>query len=221
MGLLNFYCVENATTKADDTTGFTRYCELRDSTKAFKIYKGCSRKWMNESGKDNNEKEIGSSGISILWPDVNNEFYKAELIKAKEGKSPNNISAIIQYNCGITFLWMGDIETTMMENVKDKLDLPKVNILFAPHHGRDSGKIPKELLDKMTPDIIVIGEAPSKDLHYYPDYNTITQNSAEDIIFECEAKKVHIYTSNKNHTVDFLANEKKSTFNYYIGTLNV
>jgi len=54
--------------------------------------------------------------------------------------------------------------------------LSKGNILFAPHHGRDSGKIPKSMLDKLKPDIIIIGEAPSANLNYYQGYNTITQN---------------------------------------------
>ena|SRR5579875_848050 len=47
IGILNFYCVQNRVTKEDITTCFTRYCELRDSQKAFYISKGCSRKWMN------------------------------------------------------------------------------------------------------------------------------------------------------------------------------
>lgn len=225
MGLLNFYCVANETTKSDETFGFTRYCELRDSTKSFKIYKGCKRKWMNQSGLDNNGKDIAGSGISILWPDTNNEDYKEALKKAKNGESPNNISAIIEYSLehGATILWMGDLENAFMEKIKDKISFSKVNILFAPHHGRKSGKVPKEWLDQMNPDIVVLGEAPSKDLDYnsYDAYNKITQNSAEDIIFECDAKKVHIYTSNKNHTVDFLDDEKKKTYDYYIGTLNL
>lgn len=42
------------------------------------------------------------------------------------------------------------------------------------------------------PHIIVIGEAPSKYLNYYSDYNTIKQNSAGDIIFDCCGSKVHM-----------------------------
>lgn len=215
--IANFYCVANEATKPDKTVSFDKYCQLRDSDKAFNIYKGCSRKWMNIT--DASRKH---SGIQILWPDTSNEYYKQELIKAKEGESPNNISAIIQYSVGdAVFLWMGDLETTMMENIKDELLLTKVNILFAPHHGRDSGKIPTDLLEKMNPDIIIIGEAPSAHLHYYPDYKTITQNTAEDIIFEVVENKIHIYTSNENHTVDFLDDENMTNHDYYIGTLNL
>lgn len=219
MGIQNFYCVKNEATKEEDTPAFEKYCELRDSEKkSFYIEKGCSRKWMNEEGDGR-----GSSGINILWPNVSNKFYKEQLQIAKDGGSPNNISAIIKYELsdGATILWMGDLETDFMENIKDDLDLPKVNILFAPHHGRDSGTVPTELLDAMKPDIIIIGEADSEHLNYYDGYNTITQNSAGDIILDCEKKKVHIYVSSDTYSVDFLDNENKSDYDNYIGTLNL
>lgn len=225
IGIINFYCVKNEATKSLETSSFKRYCKLRDSDKAFYIKKGSSRKWMNESGKDKNGKEIGSSGINILWPDIDDQDYKAELQKAKDGVAFNNISCIIKYslNGGVTAIWMGDLEKDFMEKIKDKIDLPKVDILFAPHHGRKSGKIPQELLDAMDPKVIIKGEANSKDSDYasYPNHNKIHQNRAKDITMECEEGKVHFYVSNENYCVDFLDNENKSTFNYYIGTLNL
>ncbi|MCB0707351.1 MAG: hypothetical protein KDC34_18670 [Saprospiraceae bacterium] len=225
MDIVNFYCVKNEATKPVETNSFKRYRELRDSSKAFNIYKGCSRKWMNQSGADNNGKERGSSGINILWPDTSNEDYKSELQRAKDGVAFNNISCIIKYslNGGVTAIWMGDLEKDFMEKIKDEVELPKTNILFAPHHGRKSGKIPQEWLDAMNPDIIIMGEANSNDSDYasYPNHNKIRQNSAKDITFECETGKVHIYSSNENYSVDFLHDEGKSNFDYYIGTLHV
>ncbi len=217
--ILNFYCVRNEATKKDYTDDFDRYCSLRDSDKAFYLYEGCTRKWLNK----NDEGEHGSSGITILWPDRTNEYYKAALVAAKNGKDPNNISPIIKYNLrgGATFLWMGDMESDFMENIEDSLILPAVDILFAPHHGRDSGKIPQSLLDQMSPKIILIGEAPSMHLNYYDDYNSITQNSAGDIIFECTGTLVHIYGSNDSYEVDFLEDYLcDNTHGYYIGTLD-
>ena len=219
--IANFYCVKNEATKSVETTGYIRYCELRDSSKAFNIYKDCRRKFMNLAGNDNNGNEIGSSGISILWPNVENKFYKDELEIAKSGGSPNNISPIIKYSVqdGVTFMWMGDLETTFMENIENELELSKVNILFAPHHGRHSGKIPKSMLDILNPDIIVIGEANSQHLNYYPGYNTLTQNTAGDITFEIDGKNIHIYASKESYSVNFLKNKYKSSFDFYIGTL--
>lgn len=224
MSIVNFYCVKNETTKKDETTGFTRYCELRDDgKKSFYIYKGCSRKYMNQNGTDPNGKEIGSSGINILWPNTENQFYKDALKLAKDGGSPNNISPIITYHLisGAKYQWMGDLETTFMENIEDDVTLSKVNILFAPHHGRESGKIPKSMLDILKPDIIIIGEAPSANLNYYQGYNTITQNTAGDITFVNDGDEIHIYVSNKNYSVNFLKNKNKNEYNFYLGTLDI
>lgn len=223
IGIVNFYCVENQATKSDETEDFKRYCELRDSEKkAFHIYQGCSRCWMN---RDDKEKKYGSSGISVLWPIVDNEDYKEELLNAKDGKSPNNISPIIQYSLqdGVTVLWFGDLEEEFMEKIKDIIELPKADIIFAPHHGRNSGKIPKKWMDNINPKIVIIGEAPSDKINYLSGYNTITQNTAGDIIFDCYSNNVDIYVSKENYSVDFLKDKKKlGKFNgTYIGTLEL
>lgn len=224
LGISNFYCVDNKATKSEETEDFKEYCDLRDGDKKFYIHEGCSRKWMNISGTDSNGEERGGSGINILWPKTNNSYYKDALKKAQNGDSPNNISPIIKYSLknGVDVLWFGDLEKEFMENIKEDLDIEQADIIFAPHHGRESGKIPKEILDKIKPKLIIIGEAPSNNLNYYEGYDTITQNSAGDITFSCEEGKVHIYVSNNNYSVNFLKNEHISnTYDYYLGTLNV
>ena len=218
MKLLNFYCVKNEATKPDETDDFDEYTALRDnSDKAFYLFEGCSRRWINKESE-----ERGSAGINILWPITSNEHYKEALKQAKEGNSPNNISPIVKYSLseGVTMLWMGDLETDFMGNIKNDIVMESVDILFAPHHGRDS--VPKDWLDKMNPKIVIIGEAPSEDLDYYDGYNTITQNSAGDIIFECISDETHIYVSNQDYSVDFLEDkDMPDTYGKYIGTLKV
>jgi len=222
INILNFYCVKNEATKEDETTDFKHYCSLRDSEKkSFYLYKGCMRKWMNQKCN-----ERGTSGLNILWPILDNKHFKDALQQANDGESPNNISPIIKYNLknGVTAIWMGDLETEFMENIIDDVELlEKVNILFAPHHGRDSGKIPEKWLKQMNPDIIVIGEALSEDLNYYDGYNTITQNSAKDITFVCNSGDIDVYVESENYTVDFLKDYSLDNINdgYYIGTLNL
>lgn len=221
LGILNFYCVKNHATKESPTADFERYCLLRDHpTKAFHIYKGCSRRWMNE-----NNEERGSAGIDILWPAVSDEDYQSALEDAADGLTPNNISCIVKYtlNGGATMLWMGDLETDFMEKIEHKVDIPKIDILFAPHHGRDSGKVPQSWLEAMTPGLIVIGEAPSEYLNYYQGNDTITQNSTGDILFDCVTSKVHLYAENHNYVASCLDDEGKDHKNglYYIGTLQV
>jgi beta-lactamase superfamily II metal-dependent hydrolase len=220
IGIINFYCVDNEATKSDETDDFEKYCKLRDRDKHFYIYKGCRRKWINIS-----DEERGSSGINCLWPITTNKEYKSALEEAKKGNSPNNISPIITYSLenGTKFMWLGDIESDFVEKIKDEIAWDEIDILFAPHHGRDSGKLPSDVLEKLNPKIVIIGEALSKDLNYYNGYNTITQNSAGDIIFECITNKVHIFVSKKNYSVDFLDNENQYDRNsgYYLETLNL
>lgn len=220
MPILNFYCVKNEATKPDETDDFEEYCTLRDDTrKAFYIFKGCSRRWMNQD-----DEERKSSGISILWPDTDNADFGEELERAKNGECPNNICPIVRYEVagGVKVLWMGDLETEFMEKIQDEIKMRAVDILFAPHHGRDSGEIPKKWLEDMVPRVVVIGEAPSTDLNYYAGYNTITQNSAGDITLDCVAGKAHVYVSNEDYSVAFLDDEEMpDTLGKYIGTLQV
>jgi beta-lactamase superfamily II metal-dependent hydrolase len=133
LGIRNFYCVANEATKPDRSEEFDRYCELRDDAKkAYHISSGCSRRWMNKS-----DERRGGAGIDILWPITANVDYRTALANANAGGSPNNISCIIKYSRreGASMIWMGDLETDFMEDVQDAIDLPEIDILFAPHQG--------------------------------------------------------------------------------------
>jgi beta-lactamase superfamily II metal-dependent hydrolase len=215
LGIRNFYCVKNEATKLDQTDDFDRYCELRDSDKAFYIYRHCARRWMNRS-----DDERKTAGISVLWPDTGDPDYQEALLNAKGGKSPNNTSCIIRYSVenGVTMLWMGDLETAFMERIEDRIDLPAADVLFAPHHGRD--RVPAGWLAQIDPQVVVLGSADSDDLERYSDRNHISQRRAGDITFECESGQTHIYVSSDTYTADFLDDElMPDTHGNYIGTL--
>jgi len=98
------------------------------------------------------------------------------LAEAEEGISPNNISPIFRYTLqdSASVIWMGDLETPFMEKIISDIILPESDILIAPHHGRNSGEVPKAFLDQIKPKVIIIGEASADDLCYYEGYNTIT-----------------------------------------------
>ena len=218
--ICNFYCVKNEATKSEETVSFKKYCELRDNSQiAFNIFKGCSRNWMNKT-----TDERGSSGISILWPDTENEEFKNQLSEVKKGNNANNISPIIKYalESGVRVLWFGDLETDFMETIIDDVSLPKADIVFAPHHGRNSGKIPSKWLSDISPTVIIIGEADSTDLNYYSGYNTITQLSAGNIVFDCSENEVDVYVSKENYTPtkSFLVDKKRTncSLGHYIGS---
>lgn len=217
----NFYCVKNHIYGDSKDMDFSKYLELRDSSKAYFLNEGCTRKWLNEE-----DSERGSSGIEILWPDPKNEVFANSLsdIENRTNLSPNNISPIIKYSIenNASFLWMGDMESDFMESVEAelfKLDL-KADILFAPHHGRDSGKIPEKILRNINPKIIVIGEAPSENLNYYNGYDTITQNTAKDIWFDCNGNTVDVYATG-NVKCDILRFDSCKYKTNYKGTLTL
>jgi beta-lactamase superfamily II metal-dependent hydrolase len=213
----NFYCVKNKATKPEMTPSFQEYCSLRDGDKACFTYAGLTRKWLND-----NDEARGSAGLSILWPKTSNASFKAALSDAAEGKSYNNISSVIRYATGNkSFLWLGDLETGFMEAVEDDISLKKTDVVFAAHHGRFSGKIPDSWLDIIQPKIIVIGEAPSRHLHYYSGYNTITQNKAGDIIFRKDGSDLDIFVSERDYgfRAYLLNKEKQLDGMHYIGTL--
>lgn len=177
LGLRNFYVVENQATKPDFTEDFERYCELRDSDKAFYLERGCSRRWMNRSGE---ERE--TSGVNILWPATSDERFQTALSSANNGGSPNNLSIILKYSRagGATMLWFGDLETDFMKSIEDEIELPPADIIFAAHHGR--AQMPASWMEQMDPKVVVLGEAPPEYLEYYTGRDHLRQNATGDII---------------------------------------
>lgn len=220
MQINNFYVVKNKAIKEDNTTSFERYCALRDGDKSFYISQGCSRKWMNISDDDR-----ASSGISILWPKTDNEHFVEALKASERGESYNNISAVIRYklNDGASVMWLGDLETKFMEDIVDDIELQETTVVFASHHGRQSGKIPNSWLDKIKPKVIIIGEAASRHLDYYTGYDKITQNHAGDITMDCVSQKVHFYVSQENYDKNKFTDENayNEDLGYYIGSITV
>ncbi|HEP1045362.1 TPA: MBL fold metallo-hydrolase [Serratia marcescens] len=220
MKIYNFYVVKNKAIKEDSTPSFERYCTLRDGEKAFYISQDCSRKWMNVS-----DDQRDSSGLSILWPKIDNPHFAEALNASERGESYNNISAVVRYklNDGASVMWLGDLETEFMENIINDVELQETTVVFASHHGRDSGKIPNSWLDKIKPKVIIIGEAPSRHLNYYTGYKKITQNRAGDITMECVGNKVHFYVSSENYPNNKFDNEnaQDTELGFYIGSITV
>lgn len=101
-------------------------------------------------------------GVSFLWPAENSKEYDqiwASIINsgAKE-RDYNDISPVCLYKHegGAKFMWMGDLSTKVLSQIEKKVVWPQVDVLFAPHHGRD--RVPTTIMSKLNPQIIVIGE---------------------------------------------------------------
>lgn len=193
----NFYAVKNEVPAEKDNPSLTKYLALLNDENSAFIRAGMKRNYLNQ---DTGGKGIGSSGIEFLWPDVNNPEYKKALEVLKTEGKANNISPIILFRDNVSFLWMGDMETKMQEEFYKlhKGRMGKVNVLFAPHHGRESGQVPTDFLAELNPDIVVVGNAPAENLEtsykHYGNERTITQNSANDILFDCHDSQIDVYT---------------------------
>ncbi len=220
VGIYNFYVVKNKATKNVKNDDFDKYCELRDGDKAFYLSKDCSRKWMNIS-----DEEREHSGLHCLWPITSNAKFIEALKDAEDGKDPNNISPVIKYQTnGFSFIWLGGLLTDMLTEFDAKVNNTSTTVVFAPHHSRKSGRMPKSLLDKLKPKLIVVGEAPSEDLEYYNGYNTITQNTSDDIRFDVNKNYIDIYVKSSTYTTNAgLTNNsaalKYKDSMYYLGSI--
>ena len=226
--ILNFYAVNNSRPEDENDASLTRYQWLL-ANKNYEVKRGIKRRWLNDS-----DSERGSSGLNFQWPDLNNLEFKKALKSVSTGTDINNICPIFTYSIegGATYMWMGDLETDMQQAYYDEFqdDIPEVDILFHPHHGRKSGEVPKDLLEALNPKIVVIGNAPAADINYGDASKTITQNTSGDILFENESNEVHVYTKNKIDNKPTCLSNKPGKGNkfegftiawYYAGTLTV
>lgn len=230
--ILNFYAVLNDHPIDKTDISLSRYQWLL-ANKNFAIKRGIERVWLNKQNISN-----GSSKIYFQWPDLNNPKFKEALELVSKGEKVNNICPIFTYgiNNGATYMWMGDLETEMQQAYYDeyKTEIPQVDILFQPHHGRKSGAVPPDLLDALCPKLIIIGNAPADCISYGDSRQTITQNTAGDIIFENDNNEVHIYSKNEINNKPTCLKFKQGKGNitrylhgitsiewYYVGTLNI
>ncbi len=114
-------------------------------------------------------------------------------------------------------LFAGDSEDLTWEHiVKNHSDKVKnIDILFAPHHGRDSDRN-FDFLKSLTPSITLFGNANSKHLAYakYPG-TRITNNQAGYVVLDITDQHIKLYVKNVEFAKDFRAKRglEMSTFN--------
>ena len=90
----------------------------------------------------------------------------------------------------------------ILANHRDEIS--NVDVLFAPHHGRDSGRN-YDFLKILKPKVTLFGNASSKHLAYncYPQLR-ITNNQAGYIILDISENALTIYVKNLEFARDFL-----------------
>lgn len=91
-----------------------------------------------------------------------------------------------------------------------KSDVSNIDILFAPHHGRDSSRN-YDFLDTLKPKVTLFGNASSEHLAYtkYPE-TRITNNQAGYVILDIAVDQIEIFVKNFEFAKDFRLNPKRN-----------
>lgn len=157
--------------------------EEEESPKVLTLYRGAQNKYYNEDG------------LHIISPTKDLEK------RCNENEDWNNMSYVILHEVyGKKILYCGDSERLAWEYIKnDKLkeNLENIDILFAPHHGRESGGDEEnKYLDTLNPKLAIFGNAPSVYKNYSPfnnrDIPILTNTEAGDIILHISEEKIEI-----------------------------
>lgn len=157
--------------KAVESSSFRLFKALRQMGLLRPLAKGWTKSQANAL--------LAGSTLRCFWPDLSSNAYRQFAFAARRGLGSNNCSPglILTMKNGATLVWLGDLETAALARIPTE-DLPQdVDIVFAPHHGRKSAKIPASILKRLNPQVVVLGEGSSEHLHYSYSCQTVTQNS--------------------------------------------
>jgi competence protein ComEC len=161
---------------------------------------------------DNKNSYYTEDNIKILCP-------TPEIVKeANAAGEYNDLSYVLLFTPpkknGETWkiLFAGDSDDTSWNYIleKHKELVENVDVLFAPHHGRDSGRS-YDFLKTLKPKITLFGNASSKHLAYscYPE-TRITNNQAGYVIIEITLDSLIVYVKNYEFARDYKKNPKRN-----------
>ena len=203
----NFWDTDNSIEKNQwsnygrfDKRDWEFYKHLRDTSpqqnpKRLAYYSGSVGPYYNEGQREGD----GGDDLLILAPT------RQLVADACESEDCNDLSYVLLY-CPETyrFLFAGDSHDATWEHVVNTHGelVQDVDVLIAPHHGRDSGRS-FEFLDVVRPKLTLFGNAPSDDLAY-GQWNrrgllTITNNQAGSIIFDITSDLLQVYVTHRHY----------------------
>ena len=205
ISIWNFWDTENTKKQEFDANGksgrflkqdWDCYLKLRKGNgdpKALFYYDGSSNKYYSE---DDNGK-LKDDYMKILSP-------TSKLLKAAEDAGDWNDSSYVILYCvqGRKILFCGDAGmgtiTHLLKTHRD--DISNLDVLIAPHHGRDSDK-DFSFLDVMKPKLTLVGNAKSQYLAY-DEWNSrklehIQNNQGGNIMIDIHNGEMHVSCSNK------------------------
>lgn len=162
----------------------------------------------------NSHSYFKEDGIKILCP-------SKELVKrANESGDYNDASYVLLYRIlgkgegkAWKIIFAGDSDDHSWEHILKhyKSDVTGVDVLFAPHHGRDSNRS-YEFLKTLRPRVTLFGNASSKHLAYgcYPGPPSvrITNNQAGYVVIDVAKDGMTFYVKNYDFARDFRSKRK-------------
>ena len=211
---------ENSPYNEDD---WIFYKDLRDTKpdsnpKRLALLAGAKGKYWNvgDSGSS------GGDGLQILAP-------TQDLIDSanETDQDYNDCSYVILYKTGSNrIIFGGDSHDDTWEHILDNYqdDVDNIDLLIAPHHGRDSGRS-YEFLDTLKPTLTFFGNARSKHLAYSAWRNRglsyITNNQANCMVVDASATPMELYVTYENfarkvNSATFYSNTFKA---WYVGPI--
>jgi competence protein ComEC len=141
--------------------------------------------------------EPGGDGLHVLAP-------SQQLVDAANGSGDfNDCSYVILYRTGGNrIIFAGDSHDDTWKHVVEHhtQDVADVDLLVAPHHGRDSRRS-FGFLDVINPALTLFGIAPSRDLAYSAwrdrDLPIITNNQANCIVVDAGTAPMELYATHE------------------------
>jgi len=218
-GIINTWDTDNNKEIDSESFGGGYNCEDWEFYKDLRDGKYAGTKRLTPFSGDSNDF-WNKDGLKILCP-------TSELLRqANEGGNYNDSSYAILYSHAKEngdvwkILFAGDTHDDSWDYIMENYasEVSNVDVLFAPHHGRDSDR-DYGFLEIVNPKITLFGNADSKHLAYdcYPE-TRITNNQAGYIILDINKTRMNIFVKNQEFANDFRRNPKRnwtdSTYNH-------
>ena len=211
---------ENSPYNEDDWKFYKKLRDTKpdDDPKRLALLAGAEGQYWN-IGDDGSS---GGDGLHILAP-------TEELIDSanKTDQDYNDCSYVLLYRIGDNRIVFGgdshdDTWAHILENYRNYVN--NIDLLIAPHHGRDSGRS-YEFLDTLKPTLTFFGNARSEHLAYSAWRNRglsyITNNQANCMVVDASTTPMVLYVTHKNFATrinsdTFYSNTFKA---WYVGSI--
>ena len=180
-----------------DRRDWEYYKNLRDTSpthdpKRLTLLSGSQGQYWNRGDAEGS----GGDGIRILAP-------TQELVDEANKKKDdyNDCSYVLLYRVnGYRIIFGGDSHDSTWRHILDtwEEDIRDIDLLVAPHHGRDSGRS-YEFLNVLNPALTFFGNARSQHLAYDHWYNRnlpiVTNNQANCMVVDANTSPMNLYVT--------------------------